>query len=220
MPHSKILFFHPGCGVVTVSKYSTSGTSLPSRFGSLFYELSSSEVRVSLACEINRLLVSVYTWVRLIYIPPVKRDIKISFSYSSLSTSQAAQPISPQIWLGVMGCRSDAWGPEEDAGQGRIYKKAHVRFEFPVCVWVSFLVIFSFWLCKICYIALLTSCTVHLCQPFKLCGILAPKYFSNRAAVAESREKYIMYWDTQQHTSTHTWTHISVLTPISNYPVW
>lgn len=80
MFYSKILFFLSGCYVVTVSKYTTSGTSLPSRFGSIFYGLSSSEVRVSLAREINRLLVSVYTWPGLIYVPPVNRDIKISFS--------------------------------------------------------------------------------------------------------------------------------------------
>lgn len=92
-----ILFFHSVCCFVTVSKYYTSGTSLPSRFVGLFYELSCSEVRVSVACEMNRLFLSVYTLVRLIYVFSVKRDMKISFTYSSWSTSQTSQPIRPQI---------------------------------------------------------------------------------------------------------------------------
>lgn len=60
----------------------------PSGFGSLFYELGSSEVRVSLDCEINRLLVSVYTWVGVIYLLLFKTDIKISFPYLCLAVKR------------------------------------------------------------------------------------------------------------------------------------
>lgn len=82
------LFYSVSC-VVTVSKHYTSGTRPPpSGFGSLFYELGSSEVRVSLDCEINRLLVSVYTWVGVIYLLLFKTDIKISFPYLCLAVKR------------------------------------------------------------------------------------------------------------------------------------
>lgn len=78
---------------MTESEYTTSlqntRTNLPLRFGSLFfffYELSGrvrSRYRSAVAREINKLLVGVYTWVRLINVPLVKIDIKSSIPHSS-----------------------------------------------------------------------------------------------------------------------------------------
>lgn len=123
MFHSEIWLIHSGYCVLTVSKHSTSGTSLPSRFGSVLYELSSSEVRVSVAAEINRLFFTPGSeWYMS---PPVRVDIKISFSCSSLSSSQTSLPIIPQIWPELWAAGLMYAEQNEERAKEKIYKQGH-----------------------------------------------------------------------------------------------
>lgn len=70
----------PG-SAVRGSKYQTWGVSPACGFGSVFYERRRSEVRVSLTPQINRLLVGVYSRVRVMYVLRFKRGVKIWSSY-------------------------------------------------------------------------------------------------------------------------------------------
>lgn len=57
--------------------------------------------------------------------PPVRVDIKISLSYSSLSSSQTSQPIIPQIWPELWAAGLMYAEQNEDRAKEKIYKQGH-----------------------------------------------------------------------------------------------
>lgn len=108
-------------------EYQTSGVSPSARFESVFYEPRGNEVGVSLTAEINRLLFSVYSWVRVMYVLRFKRGIKISSSY----LCPGVRYHRPTVWkdvMGVMARRFDVFPTARRAGQ-TIYKEVPVRFK-------------------------------------------------------------------------------------------